>query len=314
MFVANDGAIKVKAGDSLSKYSMAMYGDFKHIHEFARRLTPGGALQPIKNVNYIQTGWTIYHMPTATVEYVEQDPGSSGPSGGVPMTRQQVRDEVERMLIDDYRFEGGIARYAAETIGDRIYKNRIATGLCSPAIVVAEATGMLGPAAALGLGTLTGVLGAVLGVVGALLALWSNRSYNIKQNGIRGVAYAIVAWSFEDPPPQFPENIRKNLSSHPTMTPVELQQNIDAWNLAVRQTMQKLNAGTPPAGMTMEQVRVRNRVQSRQNRGRLGVPLMQMVADKHFIRNLDKTNFLEAEGVVPYHAPKNTNPKYPDKR
>lgn len=31
-----DGAIHVKHGDWLSKYSAAMYNDFTHVHEFGR--------------------------------------------------------------------------------------------------------------------------------------------------------------------------------------------------------------------------------------------------------------------------------------
>jgi hypothetical protein len=58
--VASDGAIVVKAGDSLSKYSMAIYGDFKHLDVFARK--QGGKMVPIQNVNLIRTGETLYHL------------------------------------------------------------------------------------------------------------------------------------------------------------------------------------------------------------------------------------------------------------
>ena len=58
-----DGAIHVKHGDWLSKYSAAMYNDFTHVHEFGR-MDKNGQLRPIHNVNLIFAGETVYHIPT----------------------------------------------------------------------------------------------------------------------------------------------------------------------------------------------------------------------------------------------------------
>ena len=68
--IAEDGAIQVKQGDSLSKYSMAIEGDFKHLSDFKhcrdKKAGPVGEadLKDIDNVNYIMAGETLYHMPT----------------------------------------------------------------------------------------------------------------------------------------------------------------------------------------------------------------------------------------------------------
>jgi len=70
VLIAKDGAILVKAGDSLSKYSMAIEGDFNHLNDFKhRRDKKIGAineadLKTIENINYIMTGETLYHIPT----------------------------------------------------------------------------------------------------------------------------------------------------------------------------------------------------------------------------------------------------------
>ncbi len=70
VIVAKDGAINVKGGDSLSKYSMAIHGDFNHLNEYKhRRHKPTGPitdtdLAEIPNKNLINAGEILYHMPT----------------------------------------------------------------------------------------------------------------------------------------------------------------------------------------------------------------------------------------------------------
>lgn len=54
-----DGSIKVKSGDSLSKYSMAIYGDFKNMDRFRR--PDGRTFKPIENLNVIYANETLYH-------------------------------------------------------------------------------------------------------------------------------------------------------------------------------------------------------------------------------------------------------------
>ena len=58
-----EGAIEVKHGDWLSKYSAAMYNDLTRIDEFGR-IDKSGSLQNILNVNHIFAGETIFHIPT----------------------------------------------------------------------------------------------------------------------------------------------------------------------------------------------------------------------------------------------------------
>ena len=50
-----EGAIEVKHGDWLSKYSAAMYNDLTRIDEFGR-IDKSGSLQNILNVNHIFAG------------------------------------------------------------------------------------------------------------------------------------------------------------------------------------------------------------------------------------------------------------------
>jgi hypothetical protein len=65
--IAADGALRVKNGDWLSKYSAAIHDDYSHVHEFARK-SQTGQLVPIANPNLIYPGETLYHLPTATAQ------------------------------------------------------------------------------------------------------------------------------------------------------------------------------------------------------------------------------------------------------
>ena len=64
-----DRSIIVRAGDSLSKYSMAIYGDFDHIDEFWRK--NGSLYVEIKDKDLIKTGEILYHPDQLPGEGVE---------------------------------------------------------------------------------------------------------------------------------------------------------------------------------------------------------------------------------------------------
>src|SRR5262249_34189851 len=97
-----DGAIRVKQGDWLSKYSKAMYNDFKHVREFAR-MDASGRLRPIRNLNLIFAGETVYHMPT----YRKFHPMRMEPVEVIasPLTEA----EEERLLIETLKAEYHLA-------------------------------------------------------------------------------------------------------------------------------------------------------------------------------------------------------------
>ncbi|RZB38247.1 MAG: hypothetical protein SRB2_00593 [Desulfobacteraceae bacterium Eth-SRB2] len=61
--IADDGAILVKQGDWLSKYSAAIHrGDTTKIHEYGR--LRGGKMTPVPDPNRISAGEKLYHVPT----------------------------------------------------------------------------------------------------------------------------------------------------------------------------------------------------------------------------------------------------------
>jgi hypothetical protein len=61
--VAEDGAIVVKRGDWISKYSKCLYGDaLVGWSDFGRRV--GGSVSPLADPDSITAGETLYHIPT----------------------------------------------------------------------------------------------------------------------------------------------------------------------------------------------------------------------------------------------------------
>lgn len=67
--IERDGSIVVNHGDSISKYSMAIHGDFGHLDEFYRK--ENGELKRITDINRIFIGETIYHVPRVFVDFYE---------------------------------------------------------------------------------------------------------------------------------------------------------------------------------------------------------------------------------------------------
>lgn len=98
-----DGAIHVKHGDWLSKYSAAMYNDFTHVHEFGR-MDKNGLLRPIHKVNLIFAGETVYHIPT----YRKTHPMRMGAIEVTvsPLTAEQKKKVVLDTLKHEYDLQG----------------------------------------------------------------------------------------------------------------------------------------------------------------------------------------------------------------
>jgi len=67
-----DRSIKVRQDDWLSKYSMAIYGDFDHIDKFWRK--EGALWEEIKNKDLIKTGEILYHRDPLPGEAPRADP------------------------------------------------------------------------------------------------------------------------------------------------------------------------------------------------------------------------------------------------
>ncbi len=112
--VEDNGAIHVGPGDWLSKYSAAIHdGDVTQIREFAR-MGPDGRLRPIRNVDLIYAGETIYHIPTycAHTGKPVAAPDGQRPRGPPPRMPGHPDSPPPAMLDQEAKNSKGVAREA----------------------------------------------------------------------------------------------------------------------------------------------------------------------------------------------------------
>ena len=118
--VGDDGAIKVRPNDCLSKYSMAIHGRGDWTFEYGR--STNGNMVPLQNVHQIKVGETIYHLPTYTKFRRRQTPTrqvmdfSGGPAFIVKKRMEPpsdaVRQQILNYLVNDLKW----SRYKANAL------------------------------------------------------------------------------------------------------------------------------------------------------------------------------------------------------
>lgn len=109
-----DRSIGVRPGDWLSKYSMAIYGNFGHIDEFWRQ-DDEGLFYEIDNKDLIDSGETLYHPGPLPDEPPGGAPGVTPPVRGTPgakrpLSAKNVMDFLrwlkQRFVTTDWRVSG----------------------------------------------------------------------------------------------------------------------------------------------------------------------------------------------------------------
>lgn len=90
-----DRSIKVRPGDWLSKYSMAIYGNFDHVDAFWRKDDEGNFYEIIDK-DLIDAGETLYHPGPLPNEPPGGSPGVAPPVRGTPGGKQPLCRETSR--------------------------------------------------------------------------------------------------------------------------------------------------------------------------------------------------------------------------
>lgn len=240
--VANNGAIKVKHGDWLSKYSAAIYGTYWNVHVFARK-DRSGRLVPVANPNLIHTGETIYHLPTFE-EYTKSRPRigiatftkpevieGRGPrvqeiEFGDPLTVVGRRvgpmseNEKKKFLLEHLRGEYDLRGEHWE------FLNTLADGLhmSGDAVEIVETVAEYLPEGLVeilphalvaileGVSEYCPIVAAFAFPVHATIEFWNASEFGQRLTGLRAVAYGLTAWVFDDAVPGPPTWIRANVS------------------------------------------------------------------------------------------------------
>jgi hypothetical protein len=100
--INGDRSINVRPGDWLSKYSMAIYGNFDHIDKFWEK--KGSLYQKITNKDLIKAGDTLYHPDPLPNE----PPGEEVPQSNPPMQSRHAADFLKWIMRRFVRTEWAV--------------------------------------------------------------------------------------------------------------------------------------------------------------------------------------------------------------
>jgi hypothetical protein len=232
-----DGAIQVKHGDWLSKYSAALYNDFTHIHEFGRK-DRSGKIRPIHNVNRIFTGEIIYHIPTyKTAHPMRMDAIAITAS---PLSDEQKRRVIVETLEADYHLKGDQLEVLEEAA-------HITHGVDS-AVEIGEIAGLIAEEGALAAGaSILAVASGFLTAIGFMIAILNASETDMKLAGMQAIGYALTAWAFGDPIPAFPSSLKTNFAVFPGRQALPRVE--QAWAEASQATVNHLEAQVVKKGV-----------------------------------------------------------------
>ena len=276
--INSDGSILVKPGDSLSKYSMAIHGNFNNLNEYLRK--KGGLFNPIVNVNLISAGETLYHQPSIP---------SSGTISPILPPSLDLSD------INKIIRESDLPPESYDPLTYLINTMRMGSVSIS-AFATFEAISTYTLLST----TINPFTGAILGIVAACYAFWKNLSYGSRMSGVRGTTYGVVGWAFDHANVPLPSATIQSLKDAFVYDEqAEIIKYKASWNQAVNMSKAKLDNYCQTENLNKEDVKAVFRAYSL-SFGTGGQPrpewlaagLLLEVAEQHFSGN-DRTKLLQ---------------------
>jgi hypothetical protein len=213
--VAPDGAIRVKPGEWLSKYSAAIHNNYWSVHEFARK-DPSGKLVPIRNVNLIYAGETVYHVPTYQASLKRTVPTTVITfDRPLEITAYRVaplsENDKKELIIEHLEGEFHLRGEHLEVLEKVAHYTHTASEFAEIAECLASIFVHLPEAVEAGVGVFS-LVGALAFPVFATINVINAWEFGERLTGLRAVAYGITAWAFDESPPAPPPWIRANIS------------------------------------------------------------------------------------------------------
>jgi hypothetical protein len=203
LVMRTDGAIHVKRDDWLSKYSAAMYDDFTHVHEFGR-LDASSRLLPIRNINRLFEGETIYHIPTYKHFHPIQFPEIT--VVGSPQSDDEKKETIVETLKDDYDLKGEQLEWLDKFIDFGLKP-------VDSAKEIAEIAGWISEEVAESAAATTfSVVMMCLEPIAIGIAILNATEVDRKIAGMQAISYTTTAWAFGDPIPSYPASLKQNFT------------------------------------------------------------------------------------------------------
>lgn len=235
--IGADGEIFVRPGDWLSKYSAAVDGDFYTIWPYMRP-TDDGQFISIRDPKLIIAGESLYHIPTFLKFRKQHDlPEVDVPQPKV-MTDSEKKKLSEEFISSNFNLRGDNAKALADAL---TYLDH-----ADAALTVAEVAGLIAEGTVLAGVATAASLAAVFGsMVGGVIALLNVLETGQRLAGMRGVAYASVAWAFDDDKtdrhfPGFSRTLEQRLRYGGQVSESEVNRCKRAWADAVIATKNEL--------------------------------------------------------------------------
>lgn len=218
--VEEKGAITVKQGDWVSKYSAAIYNDFTKLSEFGRKVNGSSIPTVIPKPDEIYANETIYHLP----DYWEQHKPSSPRQKVSPPAKRKLTPAEKQIIIatlkSDFHLKGDNWKVVGNVL-DYI-------GTTDNVLAIAEITGALEVgtygAAISGGAAAFGFFATLLSPVGFMRELMNSNESGLKLYGLRAVAYTITAWTYSRPKPTGSNRILARINGLPLSTIAKYKQ------------------------------------------------------------------------------------------
>lgn len=224
-----DGAIRVRPGDWLSKYSAAMNDDFSKINEFGR-MDSQGRLRPLLNPNLIFAGETIYHIPT----YRRAHPLRMEPLDFkvTPYSEGEIKKHISDSMKADFDLKGEHLRLAEEA------SHLVHAG--DTAVTIGEIFGIVAEGAA-GASALAVVSGFLVPVMIGIAVLNATET-DMRIAGLQAVAYAVPAWAFGHSIPGYPASLKAGWSAWGGISKDRLPKAEAAWKESSEAAVRNMDA------------------------------------------------------------------------
>lgn len=272
--VAPDGAIRVKPGDWLSKYSAAIHNNVWAIREFARR-DASGKFVAIRNPNRIYAGEVIYHLPSVPRTAIATF--DTGEEITVPRIEPMPEEERKKIILEHLEGDFDLRGEHLEILEKVAHYVHSAADFAEAGEAIAHIFVHVPEVLAVGVEYFS-LLGAFAFPIMATIQWINANEFGYRLLGFRAVAYGITAWAFDDPVPTPPGWIKRNYEYSGLGKDVPAAHR--AWNDAARAATRHMGEMANKENVRKEHVQLLFRAMVDEDRNKLVKQIMEGIAKK----------------------------------
>jgi hypothetical protein len=320
--VWEDGAILVKPGDWLSKYSAAIHHNLTTLDVFYWPPDQaGGELKPIIDKNRLKVGDTVIHKPTWDL-WKQRGPETAVRPGELIRPGEMDTEEFLRQLHDECGVSGEqLTRMSSVVTGAKWRDMSEATALGQLWYLLRGtranwqllngarqvAPKVLGPVGSEIAGGALSFLAVFQWWAQAMLVWMDAQDTALRLQGLRAIAYSTTAFAFGDPTPVLPWGMECNLSRGTWRGVIPLDRYKRNWLDVASKTAMKLAADVAARGVSRQVYQTWIRWESNDRRG-LARRLMEETARTAKMLPSERESFMSPVPIYPNDWPDNKSP------